>query len=387
MQNAAREGGSMLSQSPATRTAADVASPQHLQAIAQSHARCAALGLDESAVPELNRASAARLQESRERHRRLHEQATPVMELLFEQIASSHSMVALTDPNGGILHSLGDDSFLERAQQVALSPGVNWSEPNKGTNAVGTALFTEAPTLVHGDEHFLRAHRFLTCSAAPIFDHAGRVMGVLDVSGDQRSYHPHTLALVDLSARMIENQCFADRFRNGLRLHFHAEPACIGTVREGLLAVDPDGAILGANRSALAQLGLSIGALRMLGLEGLLGLGVGAFADHGRRHGDAPLTLRPVLGPAAGAPLHVRAVFQWPVFWSAASLVSQATLSQVALPAGLAPASAATGAPPTLEALETDAIRRAVAAAGGNVSLAARQLGVARNTVYRRLKG
>src|SRR6188474_1427927 len=144
MQNAAREGGSMLSQSPATRTAADVASPQHLQAIAQSHARCAALGLDESAVPELNRASAARLQESRERHRRLHEQATPVMELLFEQIASSHSMVALTDPNGGILHSLGDDSFLERAQQVALSPGVNWSEPNKGTNAVGTALFTEA---------------------------------------------------------------------------------------------------------------------------------------------------------------------------------------------------------------------------------------------------
>lgn len=373
----------MLSQSPAPRTAADVASPQHLQAIAQSHARCAALGLDEAAVPELNRASAARLQESRERHRRLHEQATPVMELLFEQVASSHSMVALTDPNGSILHSLGDDSFLERAQQVALSPGVNWSEPNKGTNAVGTALFTEVPTLVHGDEHFLRAHRFLTCSAAPIFDHAGRVMGVLDVSGDQRSYHPHTLALVDLSARMIENQCFADRFRNGLRLHFHAEPACIGTVREGLLAVDPDGAILGANRSALVQLGLSIGALRMLGLEGLLGLGVGVFADHGRRHGDAPLTLRPVLGPAAGAPLHVRAVFQWPVFSSAASLVSQATLSPVALPAGLVPAEP----PPTLEALETEAIRRAVAAAGGNVSQAARQLGVARNTVYRRLKG
>jgi transcriptional regulator of acetoin/glycerol metabolism len=160
-------------------------------------------------------------------------------------------------------------------------------------------------------------------------------------------------------------------------------------VREGLLAVDADGAILGANRSALAQLGLSIGALRMLGLEGLLGLGVGAFADHGRRHGDAPLTLRPVLGPAAGAPLHVRAVFQWPVFWSAASLVSQATLSPVALPSGLSTglAPAPAEAPPTLQALETDAIRRAVAAAGGNVSLAARQLGVARNTVYRRLKG
>jgi transcriptional regulator of acetoin/glycerol metabolism len=69
--------------------------------------------------------------------------------------------------------------------------------------------------------------------------------------------------------------------------------------------------------------------------------------------------------------------------------VSQATLSPVALPSGLSTglAPAPAEAPPTLQALETDAIRRAVAAAGGNVSLAARQLGVARNTVYRRLKG
>jgi transcriptional regulator of acetoin/glycerol metabolism len=36
--------------------------------------------------------------------------------------------------------------------------------------------------------------------------------------------------------------------------------------------------------------------------------------------------------------------------------------------------------------MELAAVRAAVAAAGGNVSLAARQLGVSRNTVYRKLR-
>ena len=138
----------------------------------------------------------------RDRHRRLYQQAAPVMEMLFEQIVSTHSMVVLTDPQGTILHAVGDNGFLEKAQRVALAPGVNWSEASKGTNAIGTALFNEAPTLVHGSEHFVHANHFLTCSAAPILDHAGQLLGVLDVTGDQQSYHPHTLALVSMSARM-----------------------------------------------------------------------------------------------------------------------------------------------------------------------------------------
>ena len=40
----------------------------------------------------------------------------------------------------------------------------------------------------------------------------------------------------------------------------------------------------------------------------------------------------------------------------------------------------------TLQSQEIAAIRRAVLAAGGNIARAARQLGVARNTVYRKLR-
>lgn len=355
----------------------------HQHAIRRSHDRCAALGVDARAVPDVSPVQQSRLREMLERHQRLCQHATPVMEMLFEQIVFTRSLVVLTDSQGSILHSLGDDGFMEKAQQIALAPGVNWSEATKGTNAIGTALFDETPTLVHGAEHFVRANHFLTCSASPIFDHAGQVMGVLDVTGDQRSYHPHTLALVGLSAQMIEKHWFSDRFRQGLRLHFHPRAEMLGTVREGLLAVSPDGAILGANRAALQQLGSSAAALRIQGLEAVLGVSVGAIIDHCRRRGDEPLSL--MLRTAGGGeqPVHLRAFFNWPTLWPSAPV---AVAASPARPAMQPPRSASQMPPGTLEAVELDTIRRAVAASGGNLSQAARQLGIGRNTLYRKLR-
>ena len=58
-----------------------------------------------------------------------------------------------------------------------------------------------------------------------------------------------------------------------------------------------------------------------------------------------------------------------------------------AAPSAPAPASvAAETLPMSLEAVEHEAIRRAVEAAGGNISEAAKRLGVSRNTIYRKLR-
>jgi transcriptional regulator of acetoin/glycerol metabolism len=349
-------------------------------AIVQSHERSAASGLKANDTPELSPGPPSRLAEARTRHRRLYEQAAPVMEMLFEQIVFTRSIVVLADTGGTILHAVGDDGFLERAQQVALAPGVNWSEATKGTNAIGTALFNEAPTLVHSAEHYVRANHFLTCSAAPIFDHAGQLLGVLDVTGDRRSYHPHTLAMVAMSARVIENQWFEDRFRHGLRLHFHPRAERLGTVREGMLALGPDGSIVGANRSALELLGLSLARLRGLGLQAVLGCDVPALADHSRRRGDEPIALHLGEGDGAGSPAFGRVVFNTPLAWPTAGWRADP-----------APASTPPGKPSppqaTLQGLEMQAIRQAVDNAGGNLSLAARRLGIGRTTLYRKLRG
>ncbi|WP_284618896.1 sigma-54-dependent Fis family transcriptional regulator [Aquabacterium humicola] len=300
----------MASAQPLAAAIVSPAGGSHLEAIVQSHERCTAFGLSRIDRADHARVIRADLGVARERNRRLYEHAAPVMEMLLEQIIATESMIVLTDTQGTVLHSVGHDDFLRRASKVALAPGANWAEASKGTNAIGTALVTEQPTLVHADEHFMRENGFLTCSASPIFDPRGNMLGVLDVSGDQRSYHHHTMGLVKMSARMIENHWLSDHFRHALRLHFHARPEFIGTLMEGILALGRDGRFLGANRCALDQLGISGAALRMTSVTSLLGVPLAVLIDHFRQPLAAPLALH----LPDGRQVHVHARFNWPTW-------------------------------------------------------------------------
>jgi transcriptional regulator of acetoin/glycerol metabolism len=217
-----------------------------------------------------------------EQNRLLHTHAVPAMETLYQQIVNTHNMVILTDANGVILHSLGDDDFLEKANRVALQAGAAWSEQSKGTNAIGTAIAEKTPTLVHADQHYLTANHFLTCSAAPVIDHLGKVIGILDVSGDRRSFHQHTMALVRMSTLMIENQLFSANFEEAITLHFHTRAEFIGTLMEGIASFSPGGRFLAANRNGLFQLGLSHAALCSHTFSSLFGLPISALYEHYR---------------------------------------------------------------------------------------------------------
>ena len=103
--------------------------PQRADLIEQSHLRCAALGVTRVGRPDFDPLMRSDLCVARERNQRLFTHAAPVMEMLFEQIVDTESMIVLTDAQGTILHSVGDDEFLQRASKVALAPGVNWAEP------------------------------------------------------------------------------------------------------------------------------------------------------------------------------------------------------------------------------------------------------------------
>jgi transcriptional regulator of acetoin/glycerol metabolism len=255
----------------------------------ESHQRSASYGLTENALPDFGPIARADLSLIVEQNRVLHTHALPVMETLYEQIINTHNMVVLTDAKGLIVHALGDADFLEKADRVALQPGVSWSEEGKGTNAIGTAIAEKKPTLVHASQHYLVANHFLTCSAAPIFDHQGNVIGVLDVTGDQRSYHKHTMALVRMSAQMIENQVFSAAYEDAITLHFHSRPEFIGTLMEGIASFTPGGRFLSASRSGLCQLGLPLSALKAHTFSSLFGLPVSALSDHYRT--AAPMLL------------------------------------------------------------------------------------------------
>ncbi|MEM5329453.1 sigma-54-dependent Fis family transcriptional regulator [Paraburkholderia sp. JHI2823] len=330
-------------------------------AIAQAHARSRALGLRAGEAPEFDALTPVNLRDLIDTNRALYHQARPVMDALHAQIVDTQSMVLLTDRNGVILHSLGDSDFIEKAQRVALRPGVSWAEQHRGTNAIGTALVDGQPTTVHAREHFLRANHILTCSCAPIADPYGRTLGALDVSGESGGFHKHTLALVRMSAQMIENQLFSTDFADAIRLQFHVRAEFIGTLYEGLAAFSADGTLLCANRSALFQFGAPLADLQRREFAALFGQPFAAFMQQLMRAPGEPLTL--------ALPSGVRVI--------ARATPGAATLARSALPASsrapnAAPASytppaaaktaAADATPqPTLAELDTGDARLAAA--------------------------
>ena len=265
--------------------------------LARSWSRSMAAGLLPTGRPQaIDHPSSGTLRQVLASNPELLAHSRPVMEYLFEQVRHSQSVVVLADRRGMLMHTLGDPYFVDKAERVALTSGASWHEAHRGTNAIGTALAEACAVEVHGGEHFLERNNFLTCAASPILSATGELLGILDISGDYRHGHAHTLGLVSTAARMIENRLLAATCKRNTRLHLHSAPEGIGSVAEGIVAVSADGWIVGANRVALAQLGLHAGDVGAILLERVLDVRLDDLLSHHKRRPQQPQALRTLQG-------------------------------------------------------------------------------------------
>jgi transcriptional regulator of acetoin/glycerol metabolism len=211
----------------------------------------------------------ALLRERREQAMRLLNCAQPELDGLAEHATGNGCVVILSDASGLILEEVGSPDFLPKAERIALQPGVEWSEHNRGTNAIGTALAEREALMVLGGEHYLAQNGALGCAAAPIFTGRGEVAGALDISGETVRVNQHALGLVRMAAQQVEHRMLLAE-ASGHVLRFHARPALIGTAREGLMVIE-GGRIVAANRVALELFGRSWDGLLDLDAELFLG--------------------------------------------------------------------------------------------------------------------
>lgn len=225
--------------------------------IANSWSRCLnQYQLDPARAREPVVITAAALQSRRGKYADVIECARHEMTTLYQQLADSESAVLLTDTDGVIVHMVSSPEFAAEVEPMGLRAGGVWGETEAGTNGMGTCLAAAHPISVRREEHFFSQFTQLTCSAVPVFDPAGEVVAVLDVTSRSSLMQQHVLVLLGMTARMIENRLIDKRFSNAHPLHFHSRPEFVYTLHEGRLAVGDDGRVLAANRSALFQLGL-----------------------------------------------------------------------------------------------------------------------------------
>ncbi|APX95041.1 hypothetical protein BWR19_14325 [Halomonas sp. 1513] len=219
--------------------------------IEASWRRCQAVGLSPQDEPELNYVAKDVLCAERERLNVIRRIARAELDLLYGQIAGTRFAVALANETGLIMDARADSDFKRVARQRNIRLGSLWQESLQGTNALGTCALVKQPVLVHAGEHYLDRYKTLTCAAAPVFDPDGNIIAILDASSDSCPRPPHTLALVNFSAKNIEMGYFRERYQQHLILSFHSRREYRYTVSAGLVALTPDGHLLAANRQAL----------------------------------------------------------------------------------------------------------------------------------------
>ncbi|RMR00773.1 sigma-54-dependent Fis family transcriptional regulator [Pseudomonas syringae group genomosp. 7] len=233
------------------------ASLAHDIIIQDSWRRCRDFGLSHQTRPSFGQLPGAEVARLLERHHGLvqttHQEVLPVYENI---LSNSNCLILLADPQGQLLKSWGAQRFVESSQAQGFMAGASWSERGTGTNAIGTALACEQAIHIEPDEHFLKANRFMTGSASPIFDANRRIIAVLDVSSDSFLPPSHTLGMVKMMSQSVENRLILDQFRDShYQLIFNTGLNNLDSQWAGLLIFDESGQILCANRRADNLLG------------------------------------------------------------------------------------------------------------------------------------
>ena len=222
--------------------------------IAASWQRSSSFGLNPHGRPVEAVLSESDFQETRQKSEYISQFVQPELELLYNQIAGTNFMVAYADPCGVIMDVLLDEEFSNSDAGRAVIPGSIWTEQFRGTNALGLCLHTGQSQTVAGRAHFFRKLGDVSCFAAPIYGQDNEIVGLIDATSDASSRQPHTLALVKLACKNVENRLFVDQFRNSSIISFHARHEYLSTTSTGLLAVDEYGFIDGANTNAKIML-------------------------------------------------------------------------------------------------------------------------------------
>ncbi|GAA2402418.1 GAF domain-containing protein [Streptomyces glaucosporus] len=130
----------------------------------------------------------------------------PLFRELLGAIAEDGAhLLSVCDEHGRMLWLEGHPQLRRRAEAMNFVPGARWAESSAGTNAPGTALAVDHAVQIFAAEHYCRPVQPWTCAAAPVHDpHTRRLLGVVDITGGDHLASPHSLALVQATARAAE---------------------------------------------------------------------------------------------------------------------------------------------------------------------------------------
>ncbi|MCH3963627.1 MAG: sigma-54-dependent Fis family transcriptional regulator [Clostridium sp.] len=199
----------------------------------------------------------------------------PVMLNLYEILKNTNYSIILTDENAVILKILGNGKIMAQNRDLDFLEGRRWKEEDVGTNAIGTCIYLDKPIQTLGAEHYCRRQHKWTCSAAPIHDSSGKIVGCIDLSGSYGDFHTHTLGIVAEASNTIQERFSTAEHRKWTEVAFNS-------IKEGILVIDKDFKLKYFNDNICRILGINKNQMYKLYMKTLLKDLIRDMSDRGR---------------------------------------------------------------------------------------------------------
>jgi transcriptional regulator of acetoin/glycerol metabolism len=329
--------------------------------VERSWQRCLEFGLAPEKSAEFDFISPNLARHTADGNAHLVQTAKPLLENLGRAIVSTGYFAILTNQNGVVVDVNGPIDRSDRRAELITRIGTDLSEQRVGTTAISTALTEQQPVWLHRGEHFFANTAVYSCAGAPVFGPQGACVGMLDLTGIDTVERLELSHLVTQVAGKIGNALVLAQ-PHSLLLRLNWPGNALGSDADGMLCLDADGWITGANPVA-RQMVSGLQATGRVHASEVFGLPIQMLFDTARRS------------------LNTLEVPLWTGLRLNALAVEAAREN---LPRRFDPgpvASANVG----LKDMETAMIHKAVEQARGNVAQAAQALGISRATVYRKL--
>jgi transcriptional regulator of acetoin/glycerol metabolism len=330
--------------------------------IERSWKRCLSKGYEPQTAVQFAQISSQDLRRVELENHDLIRAAKPLMDKLGRAIANTHYFAILTNAQGIVIDANGPIDQTDKRARLISRIGVDLSENAVGTTAIGAALTELQPVWMHRGEHFFNDNTAFSCAGSPLFGSNGKCIGMLDLTGIMVPERPELKHLTSLTARTIENALLLHQPHNLLlRINWPGQP--LGEDTDGLIALNSDGNILGANQNARFMVP-QLTQLNSAGMHAsdLFAMPFSMLFDSSRR---------------------AHAAIEVPL-WSGLRLIALAVRPENER-ANMHVRPASNQSSHALRDVEAEMIKKAVDQARGNIAQAARDLGISRATLYRKL--
>jgi len=190
--------------------------------------------------------------------------ADEYLKTLYDSIAGYGGVVVLTDSDGITIYVVGDQEILDYQKKNGLGLGSEGCESIRGTNGIGVAIYLDQPIQIWAEEHYCWDNHNWYCSAVPIHDPEGKIIGCLNVTGTSEKVHAHTLGMAIGAAKAIERQIKINKVMKENQsiikeneLIINQQKVILDMVVDAIIMLDAKGNIKHMNRKAIQLFNVS----------------------------------------------------------------------------------------------------------------------------------